>query len=81
LLLEQGNAIIENVVNNGMGINKIGASIKALAGNIGSTTSKIEGLSEVQSKQVKAGVQLLTQTDGTPDGIYQVTTTNKNSSA
>lgn len=81
LLLEQGNAIIENVVNNGMGINKIGAAIKALAGNIGSTTSKIEGLSEVQSKQVKAGVQLLAQTDGTPDGIYQVTTTNKNSSA
>ena len=81
LLLEQGNFIVENVVNNGMGINKIGAAIKALAGNIGSTTSKIEGLSEVQSKQVKAGVQLLAQTDGTPDGIYQVTTNNKNSSA
>ena len=81
LLLEQGNFIVENVVNNGMGINKIGAAIKALAGNIGSTTSKIEGLSEVQSKQVKAGVQLLAQTDGTPNGIYQVTTTNKNSSA
>ena len=81
LLLEQGNFIVENVVNNGMGINKIGAAIKALAGNIGSSTSKIEGLSEVQSKQVKAGVQLLAQTDGTPDGIYQVTTTNKNSSA
>ena len=81
LLLGQGNFIVENVVNNGMGINKIGAAIKALAGNISSTTSKIEGLSEVQSKQVKSGVQLLAQTDGTPDGIYQVTTTNKNSSA
>jgi len=45
LLLNKGDYIVENVINNGMGLNKIGAQIKALAGSIGSSTEKIEGIS------------------------------------
>ena len=67
------------VVNNGIGLDKIGAYIKQMAGSIGSSEETIEGLSKVESGKVKAGIQLLAGTDGTPDGIYQVTTTNKNS--
>jgi hypothetical protein len=39
-----------------MGINKIGAQIKALAGNIGSYDGKIEGLTQVESNRVKSGL-------------------------
>jgi len=39
-----------------MGINKIGDQIKALAGNIGATEGKLEGISQVESGKVKAGL-------------------------
>lgn len=78
---QNGDLFIQNIINNGMGINQIGAQIKSLAGSLGHTESKIEGLTEVQSQKVKAGVQLLEKTDGTPDGIYEVTTKNQNSLA
>ena len=81
LLLRNGNSIVDEVVNSGMGVNKIGEAIKSLAGKLDSTTSKIEGLTEVQSKKIKAGLQIIAQTDGTPDGIYKVTNESKDSKA
>ena len=81
LLLQNGNSIVDEVVNSGMGVNKIGEAIKSLAGKLDSTTSKIEGLTEMQSKKVKAGLQIIAQTDGTPDGIYKITNENKDSKA
>jgi hypothetical protein len=39
-----------------MGVNKIGAQIKALAGSLGESESKIEGLTQVESGKVKSGL-------------------------
>ena len=75
LVSKVGDNIIENVINNGMGINKIGAQIKALAGNIGSYDGKIEGLTQVESNRVKSGLQLLANA---PDGYYKHTVEDKN---
>ena len=75
LVSQKGDSIIENVINNGMGINKIGAQIKALAGNIGSYDGKIEGLTQVESNRVKSGLQLLANA---PDGYYKHTIEDKN---
>ena len=72
---------ILNVVNAGIGINKIGAEIKSLAGTIGSSESKLEGISQVEANKVRAGLQILAGTDGTPDGYYQVTNESKDSKA
>ena len=74
---QRGDTIIENIIGNGMGINKIGAQIKDLAGNIGATEGKLEGISQVESGKVKAGLQILAGTAGTPDGHYSVTTYTK----
>lgn len=75
LLLRKGDFIIENVINNGMGINKIGAQIKALAGNIGSTDSKIDGITKVESDKIKAGIKELQEA---PEGYYKITQEIKN---
>jgi hypothetical protein len=77
LAFSKGDYIIDNVIANGMGINKIGAQIKALAGNLGSTEGKLEGISQVESGKVKAGLQILSGTTGTPDGYYSVTNVGK----
>ena len=71
------NDDIFNVVNNGIGLTKIAAQIKSMAAQLGSSTEKIEGITEVESKQVKAGLQILAGTQGTPDGHYQVTNNTK----
>ena len=75
LVSRKGDYMITNVINNGMGINKIGAQIKALAGNIGSYEGKIEGLTQVESNRVKSGLQLLSNA---PDGYYKHTVEDKN---
>ena len=72
---------ILNVVNAGIGINKIGAEIKSLAGTIGSSENKLEGISQIEANKVRAGLQILAGTDGTPDGYYQVTNESKDSKA
>ena len=77
LAFQRGDATITNIINNGMGINKIGSQIKALAGSLGSTEGKLEGISQVESGKVKAGLQLLAGTQGTPDGHYSVTNYTK----
>lgn len=77
LALRNGNYLVENVINNGIGINKIGAQIKALAGSIASSESKIEGISKVDSNNIKQGLQELANA---PEGYYQVTKTSKNQS-
>ena len=77
MAFQKGDALISNIINNGMGINKIGAQIKALAGNLGSTEGKLEGISQIESGKVKAGLQLLAETKGTPDGHYSVTNYTK----
>ncbi len=77
LAFQRGDATITNIINNGMGINKIGSQIKALAGSLGSTEGKLEGISQVESGRVKAGLQLLAGTQGTPDGHYSVTNYTK----
>ena len=78
LASQAGDRLIENVINNGMGINKIGAQIKALAGNIGSSEGKIDGLTQVESNKVKSGLQLLANA---PDGYYKHTIEDKNQRA
>lgn len=75
---QRGDTIIENVIGNGMGINKIGDQIKALAGKIGTSESKLDGISQVESNKVKQGLQILA---GAPDGYYKVTTENKTQQA
>ena len=74
MAFQKGDSLITNIINNGMGINKIGAQIKALAGSLGSTEGKLEGISQVESGKVKAGLQILA---GAPDGYYKITTETK----
>lgn len=71
---------IFNIVNNGVGLPKIAKEIKSLAATLGSQEKKIEGISEVQSNKIKAGLQTLAGYDGTPDGFYKVAQDEKNSS-
>ena len=70
-----------NIVNNGVGLNKISAEIKSLAAGLTTTDRKIEGISEVQNNRVKAGLQILAGVQGTPDGYYKVTQNSKDSRA
>ena len=70
-----------NIVNNGVGLNKISAEIKSLAAGLSTNDKKIEGISEVQSNRVKAGLQILAGVQGTPDGYYKVTQDSKDSKA
>ena len=70
-----------NIVNNGVGLNKISAEIKSLAAGLSTTDRKIEGISEVQNNRVKAGLQILAGVQGTPDGYYKVTQNSKDSRA
>ena len=78
LALSKGDYWVENIINNGMGINKIGAQIKALAGNIGSSEAKLEGFSKVESDKIKSGLRELAEA---PAGDYKITELNKNSNA
>lgn len=73
------NDRILGIVNNGVGMNKISAQIKSMAASLGSSTEKIEGISEVESHKIKHGLQILAGTDGTPDGFYKVTNNSKSS--
>ena len=73
------NDDILGIVNNGVGMNKISAQIKSLAATIGSSTEKLEGISEVESRKIKNGLEILAGTDGTPDGFYKVSTDKKTS--
>ena len=75
------NDDILGIVNNGVGMNKISAQIKSLAASVGSSTEKLEGISQVESNRIKAGIQILSGTAGTPDGFYKVSTDAKDSSA
>lgn len=75
------NDDILGIVNNGVGMNKISAQIKSLAASVGSSTEKLEGISQVESNRIKAGIQILSGTAGTPDGFYKVSTDVKDSSA
>ena len=70
-----------NIVNNGVGLNKISAEIKSLAAGLSTTDRKIEGISEVQNNRIKAGLQTLAGFDGTPDGYYKITKNSKDSKA
>lgn len=74
LALQHGDYFVDNIINNGMGINKIGAQIRALAGNIGSTENKLDGLTQVESNKVKSGLQILANA---PDGYYKHTVETK----
>jgi hypothetical protein len=53
------NDDILGIVNNGVGMNKISAQIKSLAASVGSSTEKLEGISQVESNKIKAGIQIL----------------------
>jgi hypothetical protein len=75
------NDDILGIVNNGVGMNKISAQIKSLAASVGSSTEKLEGISQVESNRIKAGIQILSGTAGTPDGFYKISTDVKDSSA
>ena len=79
MALFKGDELMQ-IVNNGVGMPKIAAEIKSLASTLGSTEQKIEGISEVENKRIKAGLQILAGTSGTPDGFYKVTQDKKDSS-
>ena len=72
---------IFNIVNNGVGLSKISKEIKSIASTLGSQEKKIEGISEVQSNKIKAGLQTLAGYDGTPDGFYKISQNTKDSTA
>ena len=78
LALAKGDELMQ-IVNNGVGMNKIATQIKSMASTIGSTEQKIEGISQVESSNIKAGLQILAGTDGTPDGYYKITKDTKDS--
>ena len=80
LALWKGDELMQ-IVNNGVGMNKIASQIKSMAASIGSMENKIEGISQVESNKVKAGLQILAGVSGTPDGYYKVTTDSKDSQA
>ena len=80
LALWKGDELMQ-IVNNGVGMNKIAAQIKSIAASIGSMENKIEGISQVESNKIKAGLQILAGVSGTPDGYYKVTTDSKDSQA
>jgi len=44
------NDMVFDIVNNGIGLTKISAQIKSMAASLGSSTEKIEGITEVESK-------------------------------
>lgn len=73
------NDEIFDVVNRGVGMNKIAAQIKNLASTLGSSEQKIEGISQVESNKIKNGLQILAGFDGTPDGYYKITQQTKDS--
>jgi len=74
------NDDIFNIVNNGVGMTKIAKEIKSLAADLGSRTEKLEGISQVESNKIKAGLQqILSGTEGTPDGFYKISTDTKDS--
>lgn len=77
MAFQRGDALVSNIINNGMGINKIGAQIRALADSLGSIEGKLEGISQVESGKVKNGLQLLAGAEGAPDGHYSVTNYTK----
>lgn len=74
-LLGKGDAIIQNSINNGVGINKITDELNKLAGTLGSTDETIEGFSQVESNQIKQGMKILA--NGALDGDYTVTEHSK----
>lgn len=80
MALFKGDELMQ-IVNNGVGMTKIASQIKSMASTLGSSEQRIEGISEVQNKKIKAGLQILAGTDGTPDGFYKVTQDKKDSSA
>lgn len=80
MALFKGDELMQ-IVNNGIGMTKIAAQIKSMASTLGSSEQRIEGISEVQNNRIKAGLQILAGTDGTPDGFYKVTQDKKDSSA
>jgi hypothetical protein len=45
-----------NIVNNGIGLSKISKEIKAMAASLGSQERKLEGVTEVQNRKIKAGL-------------------------
>jgi len=57
-----------------MGINKIADFIKSMASKIGSSETKLEGISQVEAGKVKAGLEILAEA---PDGYYKITKENK----
>ena len=72
------NDRIFDIVNNGIGMSKIANHIKSLAGTIGSMETKIEGITQVESNKIKAGLKELAEA---PDGYYKISTDTKDSSA
>ena len=68
-----------SVVENGVGLNKISAQIKALAASLGQTENQLEGISEVESGKIKEGLKILASTKDTPDGHYKITQNEKQS--
>ena len=75
LAFDKGDSIMQNIVANGIGLPKIAEQIKSMAGKLGNSELKLDGMSEVESNQVKQGIKLL---QGAPDGHYKTTTETKN---
>lgn len=75
LAFDKGDYIMQNVVANGVGLLKIAEQVKSMAGKLGNSELKLDGISEVEANQIRQGIKLL---QGAPDGYYKTTTETKN---
>jgi len=75
LAFGKGDYWINIASNNAVGMDKITEEIKKLAGNVGSSTETIVGLSKKDSELVKQGLKILTNSDD----LVKITTSKKDS--
>ena len=73
----KGDFMVEQAANSAISLPKITEYIQKLVGTLGSTSEKIEGLSQVESDKVKKGLQYISQLES-PDGWYKITREGKN---
>ncbi len=70
LAFGKGDALMETVISNGIGMTKIAEQLTKLKGTLGSSESTIEGYTKHQTNEIKKGLELLSEA---PKGTYKYT--------
>lgn len=70
LAFGKGDALMETVISNGIGMTKIAEQLTKLKGTLGSSEQTIEGYTKHQTNEIKKGLELLSEA---PKGIYKYT--------